>query len=53
MRMYIQPMSNSYHFDDSLAEVANEWWLLCSSSPPMMMPHGETFVLASGASKLR
>ena len=25
MRMYIQPMSNSYQRFDSLAEVANEW----------------------------
>ena len=25
MRMYIQPMSNSYQRLDSLAEVANEW----------------------------
>ena len=25
----------------------------CSSSPPIMMPHGEMLVLASGDSKLR
>ena len=45
--MYIQPMSNSYHFDDSCAEVAKAWWLLCSSSPPIRMPHGTMLVLAS------
>ena len=35
------------------ALVGNAWWLLCSSSPPMMMPHGEMLVDASAASKLR
>ncbi len=39
--MYIQPMSNSYHFDESLAELAKAWWLLCSSSPPIRMPQGD------------
>ena len=52
-RMYIQPMSNSYHLTDSFAELANVWWLLCSSSPPIRMPNGRMFVLASGQSKLR
>src|SRR3954462_2326335 len=52
-QIYIQPMSNSYHLEDSLADVACEWWLLCSSSPPIRMPHGTMFVLASSASKLR
>src|SRR5450830_542195 len=37
-------MSTSYHFDDSLAEVAKVWWLLCSSSPPIKMPNGMMLV---------
>ena len=51
--MYIQPMSNSYQRDDSLADVPYAWWLLCSSSPPMMMPHGTMLVDASAHAKLR
>ncbi|CFO08629.1 Uncharacterised protein [Bordetella pertussis] len=41
-------MSSSYHLAENLAEVPCAWWLLCSSSPPMMMPHGNTLVLVSG-----
>jgi len=29
---------------ESFAEVAYAWWLLCSSSPPMIMPQGTMFV---------
>ena len=51
--MYIQPMSNSYQRDDSLADVPYAWWLLCSSSPPIRMPQGTMFVDASAQAKLR
>ena len=42
--MYIHPMSNSHALDDSFAELANAWWLLWSSSPPMRMPQGTMLV---------